>query len=776
MTLADTRRLANPRTASASFVDVGGPSRPQQSKARASLQADSSVAALVNGVLGRLKSSGVVPHDVPGMESSDAMDMSSDEMDIEPAVVAPPSRPAVFKVEPMETPSPVLPSAPSAELPQVQKDIVRPEIAREATLVVDPNPTPQPVVFPSSPTVSAASCPSASLNRRLLSEERSLPREFSKDLLPALVKAFIGTVESRLEWDSCKKEINRLKFHPLLALESEFPIADKAKVGTSTEPQKPVDPRKRKAMEAAAAAEARVAEREARKKAEARLQEAEYRYQERMSELDWAFMSVHKVMRVDLESLSSALQASFEASRARSQSPAPALGLQIEASSLVVDGNVPSYVNEDRLREMESCFLGKLEELRNTSCQAFSTLDDSRMLLAETFDDKFERLASIFVKPEDLEDHKKAVDSLEERVQTLADQVGVTISNNSEVDKVRSRVTSLEKSRVTEVNEAERRYAVVSARVAVMEKEWRALDPFDKGVGEVIDVSDARHSLRTKLKNMDSNLTLKTEFLETAVDKRITQLESTYDIKIDTMGRTLEKKHAIFESTADERFSSLEASVDTKLKTSETRVEQWAKGAETTLSSRVESAELSLLGKLEAFQASMDQKFLDMQTAHALQLDILKGQATTLVEENQSLRKALDDEHQARLAAQADAEKVAQELKEKVATIEQNTPKMREELEKLGQSLEVCTVDVLDLQSKYQRVSSDADNYHFLRSSINRSLAEVEGRSRRPGSAGASTGGGPSPSPLSNLTGPQRANQAGPSPNRPKVESREMEL
>ncbi|KAG8891876.1 hypothetical protein FRC01_014476, partial [Tulasnella sp. 417] len=129
------------------------------------------------------------------------------------------------------------------------------------------------------------------------------------------------------------------------------------------------------------------------------------------------------------------------------------------------------------------------------------------------------------------------------------------------------------------------------------------------------------------------------------------------------------------------------------------------------------------------------------------------------------LRKNLDEEHQARLAAQADAEKVAQELKEKVATIEQDTPKMREELGKLGQSLEVCAVDILDLQSKYQRVSSDADNYHFLRTSINRSMAEAEGRSRGPGSAGTSTGAGPCLSPRS-----QRANQAGSPTNRPKVE------
>lgn len=149
------------------------------------MQADTSYAALVNGVLGRLKSSGVVPLDVPGMESSEGMDISCDEMDVEPAaVVAPPSRPAVLKVEPMDTPSPVLPSAPVAELPQVQKDVVRPELAREATLAVDPTPTPQTVAFPSSPTVSAASCPSASLSRRFLPEERSLPREFSKDLLP----------------------------------------------------------------------------------------------------------------------------------------------------------------------------------------------------------------------------------------------------------------------------------------------------------------------------------------------------------------------------------------------------------------------------------------------------------------------------------------------------------------------------------------------------------------------------------------------------------------
>ncbi|KAG8903785.1 hypothetical protein FRC01_008996, partial [Tulasnella sp. 417] len=82
VTLSDTRPLPNARTvSSASFVDAGGPSRPQQSKPRTSLQADSSVAALVNGVLGRLKSSGVVPQDVPGIESSDSMDMSSDEMD-----------------------------------------------------------------------------------------------------------------------------------------------------------------------------------------------------------------------------------------------------------------------------------------------------------------------------------------------------------------------------------------------------------------------------------------------------------------------------------------------------------------------------------------------------------------------------------------------------------------------------------------------------------------------------------------------------------------------
>ncbi|KAG8907686.1 hypothetical protein FRC00_011681, partial [Tulasnella sp. 408] len=331
-------------------------------------------------------------------------------------------------------------------------------MAREATLAVDPTPTPQTAVFPSSPTVSAASCPSASLSRRLLPDERSLPREFSKDLLPALVKAFTASVESRLEWDACKKDISRLKFNPLLVQDSEFPADDKAKVGPPTEPQKTVDPRKRKAMEAAAAAEARVAEREARRKVETRLKEAEVRYQEKMSELDRAFMSVHKVMRVDLESIGSALQASFESSRARSQSPAPALGLQIEAPSLVVDGNVTAYVNEDRLREMESCFQGRLDELRDTSCQAFSTLDEGRMMLADTFDDKFERLASVFVKPADFEDHKKAVESLEERVQSLANQVGAAISNNSEVDKVCTRVTSLEKS-VAEASDAERRYA-----------------------------------------------------------------------------------------------------------------------------------------------------------------------------------------------------------------------------------------------------------------------------------------------------------------------------
>ncbi|KAG9051198.1 hypothetical protein FS837_011313 [Tulasnella sp. UAMH 9824] len=767
----DPRRLPNPRTVSASFADAGGPSRPQQSKARPNLQADSSVAALVNGVLGRLKSSGVVPLDVPGMGSSEAMDISCDEMDVEPAaVIAPPSRPAVLKAEPMDTPSPVLPSAPVAELPQVQKDVVRPDIAREATLAVDPTPTPQTVVFPSSPTVSAASCPSASLSRRLLPEERSLPREFSKDLLPALVKAFTATVESRLEWDACKKDINRLKFNPLLVGDSECPADDKAKAVPPTEPQRPVDPRKRKAMEAAAAAEARVAEREARRKVETRLKEAETRYQEKMSELDWAFMSVHKVMRVDLESLASALQTSFEASRARSQSPTPALGLQIEAPSLVVDGNVAAYVNEDRLHEMESCFLGKLNELRDTSCQAFSTLDGHRMELADTFDDKFERLASVFVKPTDLADHKKAVVSLEERVQSLANQVGVAISKTSEVDKVWTRLTGLEKS-VTEVNESEKRYAAVSARVAAMEKEWKAFDAFDKGSGAVIDVNDARHSLRTKLKNMDSNLTLKTEFLETAVDKRIIELESTYNAKIDTMSKTREKKQAAFETTLDERFSSIEASVDTKLKTSETRAEQLVNGVEATLSSRVDSAESAMLGKLEALQASMNQKFLDIQAAHTLQLDAVKGQLVTLVGVNQCLRKALEEERQGRLAAQAGAEKIAQELKAKIASIEQDTPKIREELGKIGESLEVCTVDVLDLQSKYQRVSSDADNYHFLRSSINRTLAEAEGRSRRPGSVGASTGTGSSRSPQSNTNSPQRANQAVPSTQHPKAES-----
>ncbi|KAG8927767.1 hypothetical protein FRC01_006950 [Tulasnella sp. 417] len=639
-------------------------------------------------------------------------------MDIEPALVAPPPRPAVLKVKPIDTTSLVIPSAPVTELLQVQKDAARSAISREAPLVVDP--TPQTAVFPSSTTASAASRPSTSLSRRTVSASRVLegpPSRFGQGLHI---------------------------YH------SEFPV--EAKAATSTEPQRPVDPRKRKAMEAAAAAEARVAEREARKKVETRLKEAELKYQERMSELDWAFMSVHKVMRVDLETLAGTLETSFEASRARSKSPAPALGLQIDAPALVVDANATSYVNEDRLREMESCFLGKLEELKNTSCEAFSTLDDNRMLLAETFDDKFERLASVFVKPVDLEEHKKVVDELERHVESLANQVGVAVLSNGEMDKVGARVTDLERSRATELTESERRYAA-------MEREWRAFDPFEKGVGEAIDVND------TKLKNMDSNLTLKTEYLETAVENRITELESTYSTQIDTMGKTIEKKHVAFESTTDERFSSLETSVDTRFKASKTRVEEMVKGVETTFSSRVDSTESSLLGKLEALQASMNQKFLDMQASHALQLDNLQGQIATLAEENQGLRKNLDEEHQARLAAQADAEKVAQELREKVATIEQDTPKMREELGKMGQSLEVCAVDILDLQSKYQRVSSDADNYHFLRSSMHRSLAEVEGRSRGPG--GASTGAGPSLSPRS---GPQWANQAGSPTNGPKVE------
>ncbi|KAG8927768.1 hypothetical protein FRC01_006951 [Tulasnella sp. 417] len=81
----------------------------------------------------------------------------------------------------------------------------------------------------------------------------------------------------------------------------------------------------------------------------------------------------------------------------------------------------------------------------------------------------------------------------------------------------------------------------------------------------------------------------------------------------------------------------------------------------------------------------------------------MRWRIATLAEENQGLRKALDEVHQAGIAAQAEAEKVAQELKEK----------MREELGKISQSLEVCIADVLDLQSKYPRVFSDADNYRF---------------------------------------------------------------
>ncbi|KAG8890469.1 hypothetical protein FRC00_014288 [Tulasnella sp. 408] len=270
---------------------------------------------------------------------------------------------------------------------------------------------------------------------------------------------------------------------------------------------------------------------------------------------------------------------------------------------------------------------------------------------------------------------------------------------------------------------------------------------------------------------MDSNLTLKTEFLETAVDKRITELESTYNAKIDTAGKTLEKKQAAFETTVNGRFSGIEASVDTKLKTSETRAEQLVNGVETTLSSRVGSAESTLLGKLEGLQASVNQKFLDMQAAHTLQLDSVKGQLVTLVGINQCLRKALEEERQGRLAAQASAEKIVQELKAKIANIEQDAPKIREELGKMGESLEVCTVDVLDLQSKYHRVSSDADNYQFLRSSINRTLAEAEGRSRRPGSVGASTGTRPSLSPQSKTNSPQRVDQGDPSTHHHKVES-----
>ncbi|KAG8981198.1 hypothetical protein FRC05_004099 [Tulasnella sp. 425] len=793
MTLADGRRPGNNRVSSASvvdmgghrvssasFVDVGGPSRPQQSKATGPFSGDVDVAAFVNGVLGRLKNEGVVPHDVPGIPSSDAMDMSSDDMEIEKDVVAPLPLAAVVKVEPVDASSTVPPSALATE-PQAQKTTAGPELIRESTLVAEPIPTPQTAVFAASPTVSAISCLSASLNRRLLPEERTLPREFGKDLLPALVKAFTVAVESRIEWDSCRKDVNRLKHCPSSALDPDPQVEDKARAGPSTEPLRPVDPRKRKAMEAAAAAEAKAAEREARKKADARLKEADLRYQETMSELDNAFMSVHKVMRVDLESLAAALQTSFEASRIRSQSPAPALGLQIGAPSLVVDANAASYVNEDRLREIESYFQGKLEDLENKSFQAFSSLDGKRMELAETFDDKFVRLSSVFVKPDDLEahkmdldEHKRAVHSLEERVERLAGRIGAAISNSAEVDKVGARLTSLEKRCVTDVKESERCYTSVNARVAAIEKEWRLFDPFDKSPGEVIDVNDARHSLRTKLKNMDSNLTMKTEFLETAVDQRITQLESTYDTKIDTMGKTLEKQHATFESTAKEKFSKLEGTMDTKVKDSETRFGQWVEGVENKLESRVDSTASSWTARFDALQASMNQQFLDMAAENARQLGILKEQVTTLVADNQSLRKAWEEERDARLSAKADAERVIKVLKDKVATLEEDTLKMQENAIGQNESLDLCWVDVLGLKAKYDSVAKDANSYHLLRRGIDRTLAEVD--ERQPLSARPSFGAGSNVAGRPQMSSPQRASVAGPpSSYPPKVENRDME-
>lgn len=182
--------------------------------------------------------------------------------------------------------------------------------------------------------------------------------------------------------------------------------------------------------------------------------------------------------------------------------------------------------------------------------------------------------------------------------------------------------------------------------------------------------------MRTKLKNIDSNLTMKTEFLETAVDQRITQLESTYDTKIDTMGKTLEKQHVTFESTANEKFSKLEATMDTKVKDSETRFGQWAEGVENKLQSRVDSTESSLTAKWDAFQASMNQQFLDMAAENARQLGVLKEQVTTLVADNQSLRKAWEEERDASSAAKADAERVIKVLKDKVATIEEGVLKV----------------------------------------------------------------------------------------------------
>ncbi|KAG8982844.1 hypothetical protein FRB90_006513 [Tulasnella sp. 427] len=471
---------------------------------------------------------------------------------------------------------------------------------------------------------------------------------------------------------------------------------------------------------------------EALRKAESRLRDAEVRYQEKMSEADWSFMQIQRVMRGDLENRVAELQRSaIEALQAaQSPSPIPALGLRIEPQSLVVDANAASYVNEERLREVQAALQSQLADLQERSSQAFSNLDGHRRDLANTFDDKFEELGRCILRREELDRRDKSIKSLEDRVKELLARVTAAAASTGEVDKVGQKVSGLEKSHATGMAEVQKRAADLSARIAVVEKEWRAFDAFEKfRPDEVIDINDPRHSLRTKLKNMDGNMTMKIEFLETSIERRINELEAAHKVQIDNITKAAEKKQASFESSADQRLSAFQAKLNEKVEASKARAEKLVTEVENTVSSKVESMESAFLAKLEAFQASMNQKLSDMQAAHALELGKLKEQTGALAEENQTLRAALEEEREARLSAQENAGMGREEIREKLATVQQGSIQMREEVDSHRERLNLCTLDVLELQATVGKCAAEVETSRMLRRNFARCFADVEERS-----------------------------------------------
>ncbi|KAG8985155.1 hypothetical protein FRB90_004903, partial [Tulasnella sp. 427] len=708
MTVTDTRR---PPSALRSSVVSGGASGPQQSGTMDTTR----LSQLLDGLKDTLS------QHAQETRSSDAMDISDDD-EVKPAVVVVPRAPcstagAVVVAQPVETPSLVLPAVPMSEPPQKQEqnDSVRPEITSAMSLVADPIPIPQTVGFASSPTASAVSCPSFTLIRRQLQEERTLPKEFSKDVLPATIKSCAGAIDARNEWEACKREVQRLRH-------TRF---------TFVEPPPNADPRLRAGENQAAEQEARDKYEEAVRKAESRLRDAEARYQEKMSEADWSFMQIQRVMLGGLENRVAELQRSaIEALQAaRSPSPIPALGLQIEPQSLV-DANATSYIDEERLREVQAALQSQLADLHERCSQAFLNLDGKRMDLAEVFDDKFEELGRCVLRHEDLDMRDKSIKSLEDRVKELLARVTAAAASTGEVDKVGQKVSGLEKSHATGMAEFQKRAADLSARIAVVEKEWRAFDAFEKfRPDELIDINDPRHSLRTKLKNMDGNMTMKIEFLETSIELRINELEAAHKIQIDNITKAAEKKQASFESSTDQRLSAFQAKLNEKVEASKARAEKLVTEVENTVSSKVESMESAFLAKLEAFQASMNQKLSDMLAAHALESGKLKEQTGALAEENQTLRAALEEEREARLSAQENAGMGREEIREKLATVQQGSIQMREEVDSHRERLNLCTLDVLELQATVGKCAAEAETSRMLRRNFARCFADVEEQS-----------------------------------------------